>query len=92
MLQPLCCHSVDLERSLYEISVFETMTAIRDLFAMVKAPVIWLGVEENYNKKETYTFKVCEYLIPEETPYFYDSGNQLLIVDSFELGVESDHP
>lgn len=42
MLQELC-YSVDLEMSPCEISAFETTTAIRDPFVMVKAPVIELG-------------------------------------------------
>ena len=49
MLQALC-YSVDLERSPCEISAFETTTATRDPFVMVKAPVVEL--EDGTTKKE----------------------------------------
>ena len=49
MLQALC-YSVDLERSPCETSAFETTTAIRDPFVMVKAPAIELG--EGTTKKK----------------------------------------
>lgn len=43
MLQTLC-YSADLERSPCGVLAFETTTAIKDPFVMVKAPVIELGV------------------------------------------------
>ena len=42
-------------------------------------------------KTETYALNIRQHLAPKEPPHVYESGYDLLGVDTTKLGAESDH-
>lgn len=49
------------------------------------------AVAQDHGKSHTYTFNVWQDLIPKEAPYLNKAVHESLVVQTGELGIESDH-